>query len=376
MKITAFIVVTSVISGCVSSGRSTVSKWLPLQRARDLACENWPVPSNDLSIEDIRLAPGDSTAFLVTSRGRTGNLRHYWLPFADEDIDLDAELYLPLSIGREALPVTGQVQNHQGILALAQSRAANVELELRSAKSNIVLGKQQLAQGGLEDTQVYAAKRGALMAFKLDSGAYHFAYWPRGAKSAQILAFKFNDWPQMVVDEQGGRAVAMLRQGDQILLQTSKLAGGTVAESSFALALNQEVESWTPYSVSGKIGVIAVVGDTLVGQAELRRGELVPGESKVRWSPAYPLGDAHTTEPMVDVLGGVPVAYLGQWLDEETTLARYAGATAGIGKAQYFGVFPKGTRIAQVFHGQDQEDIFLALRHKSDEQWSFRLCKL
>jgi hypothetical protein len=88
------------------------------------------------------------------------------------------------------------------------------------------------------------------------------------------------------------------------------------------------------------------------------------------------LKDVHVSDPVfLASAKGLQVLTLN-WVDDESTIARYVVAGGTVGKPVYSGIFPKGSRIVDAFAGNDPSDTFVMMRHKNDTNWIFQLCKL
>ena len=136
------------------------------------------------------------------------------------------------------------------------------------------------------------------------------------------------------------------------------------------------VESWASTAANKRLYLATVQGDTLAGEAVINISEFSLGSNGFRLerSHKHMLNDVHVTEPrFLDGNRGVEILLMN-WIDEESTIARYLGSPAGPNKPLYSGIFPKGTRIIASF-SHEESDVLIA-RFRTGNQWNFQLCHL
>jgi hypothetical protein len=139
-----------------------------------------------------------------------------------------------------------------------------------------------------------------------------------------------------------------------------------------------QVESWSAAQFGGGTYLAFVDGDSMIGQADLKISYVnsVDGATAVKWTKASPLKDVHVTEPVfLASAKGLEVLLLN-WIDEESTIARYMVAGGTVGKPAYSGIYPKGARIVDAFTGESPDDLYVVTRHRDDTRWAFNICEI
>jgi hypothetical protein len=138
------------------------------------------------------------------------------------------------------------------------------------------------------------------------------------------------------------------------------------------------VESWAATQYGTGYNLAMVDGDSLIGQAELNvtAFDWIDEAASTKWTKGVPLKDVHVSDPVfLASAKGLQVLTLN-WVDDESTIARYIVAGGTLGKPVYSGIYPKGSRIVEAFAGDDASETYVIMRHKDDTNWIVQLCRL
>lgn len=144
------------------------------------------------------------------------------------------------------------------------------------------------------------------------------------------------------------------------------------------LNLGESVEAWTVgLSDEGAI-LAAIVGDSLVGEASLRVGkiDLASKNGALKFIGRSDLKDIHATEPSIIQTARWPEVLIVNWVDEESTIARYIVHGEDISKPLFSGLFHKGTRIVGQLSPKDPSHVLVLTRHRVESRWVYQICGL
>ena len=393
MKLFLLLFVTVGLAGCaIFSGQKPHSSWFVLEKSEKAECGLWPKQADDLAINDIALARGAKKGFLASGLNRDGSSKYYYLPFKGE-IDLAGEDLVPLKLGRHAVLLGGGMWGGKPIVDVAYNAAQKdgterSSFELRNVKDNLVRHKAEFLKAGIGAGTVVWSADAHWIVYQDKDGASDFgiARLALGAPRSKskigfeaVPGLKFKERPALIPVGGGQEALVIGREGDAgkpFQVRKIDASGRASNPSTLELAAENGVESWAAAAYGGSNYIVYVDGDSLIGQAELKVAafEWRDDTTSVKWSKGLPLKDVHVSDPVfVASSKGLQVMALN-WVDDESTIARYIVAAGTVGKPVYSGVFRKGSRIVEAF--SDDGDLYAVMRHKDDVNWVFQLCKL
>jgi hypothetical protein len=370
-------------SACTTlGGRKTASGWYELQKAADVNCGRWPLRDKDLQLDDLILAPGAHPGVLASGLKRDASPLHYFSPLKGE-VKADPDEFVSLDLGRQAI-IVGGVGGAQPLVLVVRNLPGKAMLQVRTVKDNVVKYEGQLAGYNIVEGSTVLDAGGAWISFKDEDNNHHLAFVAlKGGKISHrlVAGVSLREKPWILAQPSRPGALVVWADPDgpkPFKIQPVGDDGALGAMQPLDIVVASQVESWSAARTPGGDYLAFVDGDSLVGQAELKISYFnwADGGASVTWTKASPLKDVHVTEPVFVVTGkGVEVQLLN-WIDEESTIARYMVAAGAIGKPSFSGVFPKGTRIVEAFTGETPEDVLVITRHRDDTRWAFDVCEL
>ena len=366
-------------------GRKTVSSWAALENAESVDCDSWPLRPKDLQINDLTFVHGRNKGFLASGLKRDASPMHAFAAF-DDSTAVDGSDLKDLDFGRGAVVVGGaSAFGRTYAIVVLNLAGGKSTIELRATPSNIVAYKGNFAAVNVIEGTTVRSQGGAWVVFKSDENEFRVAFIDLRKKDhfqAKVVpGLVFKERPQILAMAGRPGAVAVYKEGDigrpfkTVTLSEAATAGPPVP---LDISVAIQVESWSAVAVPGGDYLAFVDGDSLVGQADLRISHFNWTDSgvAVRWTKRAPLHDVHATRPVfIASRRGLEVLLLN-WIDEESTIARYMVAGGNIGKPAFSGIFPKGSRIVDAFTGKSLDDIYVITRHRDDTRWAFQICEI
>lgn len=378
------------LSGCtLIHGRKTNSGWVVLEKAASTSCGVWPKQEQDLSVNDLTLVRGKQKAILSAGMKRDGSPNYYFLPWKD-DVDVSANEMQPLKLGRNSVLLGGTWLGGKPVVDVAYNTMGKdgnerASLEVRNVKDNVVRFKSELIPSQLVNGSVVASGDVHWIVYKKedsDYGVARVAFAKEKGALTPVNLLTFKERPVLMAAPGGkGEALVVAKEGEAAKpFQVRKITADGQPSNPVALdvPVRNGVESWTAVQYGTGYNLAMVDGDSLIGQADLTVAafDWVDETAVTKWSKGVALKDVHVSDPVfLASAKGLQVLTLN-WVDDESTIARYIVAGGTIGKPVYSGIFPKGSRIVDAFDGNDAGDTFVMMRHKDDTSWIFQLCKL
>ena len=373
------------IAGCTTlGGHETTSGWSALLHSSKVECSTWPLRDKDLQIDDLIWIAGGKPGFLLAGLKRDASPLNYFAPF-DGDEAVDPEQFAPLNLGAHAVMLGGGTAGGQNVVVVAHNNGGKSTFDVRSLPGNIVKYKGDLGAFQVVEGNVTQAKGSLWLTVKSEDNIYHLLQIdtskPGKLSSRALAAPTFSEQPKLLGSQAGGGVTVLWKEGDTgkpLRLQVLRADGSMDGAITLELQVASQAESWAATSHAGMIYLALIDGDTMIGQAEVKVAAVYQGSTGtgVKWIKAIQLRDTHAQEPVIVATSrGLEVLVLN-WIDEESTIARYMVAGASIGKPTYSGVFQKGARILEAFAGPDQKDAFVVTRSRNDKRWAYQLCKI
>lgn len=370
--------------GCATFGRhKPSSNWATLDEAASVTCHAWPRREKDLDLRDVMYTGKAVPMFLVSGVARDGGPFYYAAPFT-KDTDVDVERVKDMNFGRGSRLAGGVIFGNKAYAVVAQPKADKATLEVRSVPDNVVRFQFDLGAGDVSDGSVEQFGGVAwVMLHREDGDVTMFRLESVKGKviGKGIAGVRWRDRPQIVAAGATGGILAVHREGGGTSpFKVRSIAADGTANSrvmDLDVKARSEIESWAVTRLGGSYYLAFVDGDSLVGLSSLKVANFSAeddGSATVNWTRESVLKDVHVGEPSFQEAGGKLEVLLLNWVDEESTIARYQVSPAGLGKPKFSGIFPKGTRIALGLAAGD--DRFIVTRHKDDNRWAFQLCEL
>jgi hypothetical protein len=377
-----------IITGCITSGKDHKSAWAALDHAADIDCSPWPKRSKDLRIETIKPvhdAQESMQGFVVSVLTRTANQGQYFLPFKNS-IDLDASKSQSIELPRGGKALGGFYLGKRRLVFTALNTSQGVQIELRTIPDNVVRGKTLLANESIEDGFIKSTKGGFWLQYEDRDNSDKLALIQLLAKdhlSVKRVPITLESKPTLVSARGGAYLVwrpdepkAPLRYRWVSGIGSSGAGGQPGPVLNLPYRIQSQIESWTISSDLDQHMLVVVDGDTLIGQAQLVANslQLDPGGAILKNSKQLALKDTHTTEPLIVPGDKSPEILMINWIDEESTIARYNLKGQGITRPSYMGIFAKGTKMQWLYKEPRTGTAYFLIKNKIESEWNYSLC--
>ena len=368
---------------CQSPGtKNSASNWYPLSKSEKVNCSRWPLRDGELQIDEVNVVKGSSGGLLVSGLKRNGGQFNYFSPINSDSPAIGN--FAPLGLGPTAIVLGGTQSGSNLYAVIARNDENNVALELRTVPDNILSFSNYTGIKPIVAGEITLARSGIWLSYKTEDNFYHLIFFnTREAK--KITGHPITDLalpnPPTVIPS-GAESTALIIWHDDksdrpFKTQVIREDGSSDAAADLDGRYGQ-VESWAARALNRHLYLATIEGDTMIGQADLKVAEF--NLTQVGFKPvhtaSYVLTDIHTTEPQFfQGRNGLEVLLLN-WIDEESTIARYHVGSSSPGKPSYSGIFQKGTRIMGTLQDPVQDAEYLVTRHREGTHWTFQLCRL
>lgn len=378
------IVLVACTLGCQTfAGRNkATSGWYALEKAEAVKCSSWPLRERDLQLDELAFIRAPRPGFLATGLKRDASPLTYYTPFKGSS-QIDADDFAAFDLGRQAVILGAASTGQQTAVIVARNSAAKATLEVRALQNNVVKAKAELGGFNVVDGWTAVSQGGVYVAYKSEDNLYHLAFLAtRGGKLAlHIVDVTYKDRPAVLTLPSRPGALVVWKEGEtgRPFRVAAAPEDGTIgAPMTLDIDVVSQTESWSATAQPGHDYLAFVDGDSLIGQAELKIAAFAWGDGAphVQGTRTAPLKDVHVTEPVFLAGGKGLEVLLLNWIDEESTIARYMVAGSTLGKPVYSGVYPKGTRIVEAFTGDSPDDLYVLTRNRDDNRWAFQVCEL
>jgi hypothetical protein len=377
-----FILVACTVSCQTPGSKKSASNWYPLSQSEQVNCSLWPLRDGELQIDEINVVKGSLGGFFVSGLKRNGGRFHYYSPMNSDSPAI--ENFTTLSLGGAATVLGGTHYGSSLYAVVARNEENNVTIELRTVPGNILLFSKYTGIKPVVDGEAILARNGIWLSYKTDDNLYHLIFFNiREAK--KITAHPATNLtltnPPTVIPSGAESSALIVWHEDERDRPFKTQVIREDGTSDAATDLNgrySQVESWTAQALNRHLYLATIEGDTMIGQADLKVTEfnLTQAGFKPEPSDSYALTDIHTTEPaFFHGRNGLEVLLLN-WIDEESTIARYHVNSSRPSKPTYSGIFQKGTRIIGTSQAPAHDAEYLVTRHREGTRWAFQLCRL
>lgn len=368
------------ISGCVTPDAGHKSNWYAIEKAEQIDCQKWPKREKDLRIESIKPSIdhlGNLQGFSVTTLTRTASKAHYYSPFNDKK-EIDLEKLTSLELPRRAVFLGTLTHLKKRFVLAAQNTSQGIQIEARSLGDNVIRSKGLIKGEAIEDGRIVSAQQAYWLLYSTPDGAekiIQVSFLPKNQLFLRAIPGSYEGSPVILPDPKGIFIVWKDETKPIFRFRWVPLSGPAAPPQTIALKIDQQIESWTAGTDNSRHFLVVVDGDTLIGQAQVKvlAGRFTLNSYIAERSQVIGLKNIHATEPVIGNKKGQAEAYLMNWIDEESTIARYKIGASSQQQPSYAGVFPKGTKIQETLKAGDQS--FFIAKNKVDAQWNFYLCE-
>jgi hypothetical protein len=375
-----FMVFMWFIIGCVTSEVEHKSNWYVLDKADKIDCQRWPKRDKDLRIESIKSDVdqfGLIRGFSITVLTRSANKAYYFQPFGNSP-SLNLEDAQPLELPRRTILLGSINQGKRTYVLAAQNVTQGIQFELRNMGDNVVQSKTLLKGEKIDDGRIVRSVNSDWIRYTSPDGSDKIAqiqWLTKGQMGIRLVAGTYDSAAVLLAKSKGLFVLWKEEPANTFGLRWIPSDGVVGAPQQIQFQLDHQVESWTAGLDGDRIHLVVVDGDTLIGQAYLKvmTGKITLNTYNYNGIIKTVLKNVHATEPVVAKRKGQAEVHLMNWIDEESTIARYKIGENRLHTPSYAGVFPKGTKIQESIGGKEQS--FFIAKNKIDSQWNFYLCE-
>ncbi len=360
--------------------QKTTSKWYQLQQTDISECFQWPLRESDLRIDEIVPVKGQRPGLLVSGLRRNNSPFAYFSDFKAQRPAIDDFQNLQLAPGQRLI---GAHSEHGRILVASvfnSDSGSKAVLQLIGSKQN--LAEYALPELEIIDGELIASRNGFWLLLKTAENKFTAIFVDTKKERPTMRHLPKQNWlNQPILIPSGAEPTALVAWHDDSLPPQTFTQiireSGTMNPPSILPLVVTDLEAWAATARNQRLYVATVEGDTMVGDAQLKIASFQFGSSGFapEITKKYPLVDVHTSGPrFLDGALGLELVLLN-WIDEESTIARYLVSMSAGTKPRYSGVFPKGLRII----GQvttDNKGDFVVTRHRTGLQWIFQQCHI
>lgn len=374
------------VSACAHQQSARVqSSWHALSKAKKMSCTSWPLREKDLKIEVVRPLSGSPAGVFVTVMKRDASPDYYFSPVS-EDGAVDSNRLTSLVLPQHGL-LAGGFRAGGKVHALVVTSPENAPiLEIRQLESNVVLQRFPLGIKGVEEAYTHAGPHGEWLVVSTVEGPFHLYFLHHsvhGAAELRDLGITFQE-PPHVASGPGGTLVVWHDAKSRSSLRGLWLETEDVlkrragVQADLALGDQNDLESWQAGATPEGFYLAIVTGDSLLGEADLKVAKMEIGSQfgQFEWVGQAPLRDIHAAEPYVVKTAHGTEVLLPNWVDEESTIARYNVTDENLGRPIFSGLFPRGTRIMDSLEDSASGRIWALTRHRIDSRWVYQICGL
>jgi len=373
--------------GCITAGETHKSEWQGLGDVEKVDCVPWPLGERDLGVNSVSFLDTKPQSLISTGRLRTSATVNYLTEFEGR-ASLDVDDLRRVDLGRTVVVLGTAKVGASSFLAVSVRSKSGRKLELRSTKDNIVRWSldgfpSDLSSGsiinvadgfwvGLKESE----EKSSIWYVSATAGKLTLRSYPELNLRVLPIILPVRDEPQAWLLSYDAVAAGQ-RRNDVFVMQKISTEGVAGNERRLEVPVDSAVESWSASAVSGRFLMAWVDGDSMVGEAKMRLGEIVIDYEAPRlaWENVFPLEDVHVSEPIWLTAGGLSWAVILKWVDEESTLATYKVGVSSASPPRASGIFPKGSRLVDAF-SDDDDDPWVIVRSRKKDGWDFQVCEL
>lgn len=374
------------LCSCVHKQASRIkSGWYPLTKAEDISCTSWPLRDKDLKVEAIVPFRGENPGFFVSFIKRNGAKSFYFAPM-ERGVSPNPSRFIPLDLPRGALLLGGTTIKGVTHVILLIGESDRVFLEVRNIHSGVQEQRIPLDTKGYSRGQVIEGQGGQWLLIEDESGqskVYFLDFNSQRNRALKAMPLEIEEEARIALVQ--GRLLLTYRanQKSHILHITwinpsdsGKIWHGSPMQPQ--LDLGGPVEAWSVGTLPSGPILAAIVGDSLVGDAKLifAKLDLNSKNGKLQLIGKVDLRDIHVSEPLFSETSRGTELLLVNWVDEESTIARYIVKSEGPSKPLFSGLFSKGAHLVGLLQAKESGQIQVLTRHRIDSQWVYQVCGL
>ncbi len=382
MKLFLLVIITAYLSGCTMfDGAKIESKWSVLQNVEAVSCDSWPLRVRDIGITGIKpviKADGSFEGFLASVVDRKGASNHYYAAF-DGSTSLDEDDFDSLDFGASSV-VVGGIVDDQPMAGILVASASKPRFEFRNIANNVIKHSASISDEPFIEGELSLASKGGWIGMRTPNDQLKIAHMVTGTGKfdLKMVGGLFED-VQIIHRESDGAALTVWQVGaDQFKVRQVAANGDKSKTFRIPLSIEDQIESWTAIGYASGFYLVYTDGDSLIGQTSLKvsffrwEGDAGP---IVSWTKSIAVNDTHMNKPIARIVRGQLNVLMTNWVDAESTIARYKISGEQLAFDRYYGVFKQGAQIQSLFQEEPQGALFALIREKTSSRWAYKLCE-
>lgn len=370
-----------ILASCLSCVTKRQSEWSALDSISGLDCKSWPKNPNEVLISEITPFSGGHSGFLVASLLNNSRDQYYYLPFKGElALDLNERQALIFNKNIQVLGA-GSYKGQASAALLTQDQNGHAMIEWRNVLKNTVIDTFSLQSQEANSGSVLWQENHVWANFY--DGQYRFALMDHQGKVLQQLALQDPSIsePKLLkpINDHFYGMIKRHTNDDRASFGLIDVTVKGATEHALPLKIGGDVEGWDAVlSSDGKLHILYVAGDSMVGRAELVL-DVLELSSAGAWTTSKQwrsdLDGAHIANPVLKFIDGEFRVFATRWLDGESLLSVYQDDQGAL-KEDRFGPLPEAASLVEVM--EHKSDTFILLRHKQSEfgEVRFEFCEL
>ncbi len=369
------------LCSCVHKQPSRLkSGWHPLTKAHEISCTSWPLRDKDLKVESIVPFHGDYPGYFVLFMKRNGTKDFYFAPM-ERDVTPNTSHFVSLQLPRGALLLGGTTINGKSHALFVTGAPDQVVLETRNIHTGLLGQRIPMAIKGYSRGKIVEGQGGDWLIIEDDGGQsrLHFlASDSQGNRTLKTVPMEIEE-PTRIAIVQGGLLVSYRAKLQSHILNITWISAmDNGSPINLQADLGGPVEAWSLGNLPSGPFLAAIVGDSLVGDAKLRLAklDLNSKNGKLQLIGKADLRDIHVSEPLISETPRGTELMLVNWVDEESTIARYIVKSEGLSNPIFSGLFAKGAHLVGALQSKKTSQIQVLTRHRIESQWVYQVCGL
>lgn len=374
------------VASCTSfTGAKITSQWSELHKAKSMDCADWPLQDQDLRVEDIKVIQSDTeTALLGKVRKRNGSWGYHYTKFKGDE-NIESEDIRQLSVGLNAIVMSGHFPNNGEQYALADiGEDETYRFEVRDIKTNVVQSKLNIKAQDFTEGAITKVESGFWLLSSQDLYRISYISNDKGSLTERSYDLGYDSEP-VITRKIGTNEINILSlehgTNSKFTIQNLHTSGDKGNRQEIQVKeLAQGVESWDAVGTGNGVQLVYVSGDSVVGDAKLNFTDL-----PANFAGGQPVSERqvslqglHVSEPIWVKSFNNPGSYavMLKWLDGESTVGVYDAKAPDKQEQRNYGVLKKGTALIDAFAFGSESDIYAILRLKENRNWRYQICEI
>lgn len=401
LKYLYFLIVTLwFCNACINTTKNFESSWKVLKTAATISCKKF-IPNNSKIIEKMWFLENNSLSnfpviegFLYQTISFSGIRNYYYLDFTkNTTININNAISKDIGIDNVIAGV-GKLFNNKYILVIKKTKNNSI-LQLRNLDDNALKTSYKLKNSNIIWAKTLFVKNGIWLLYKnknkhnLNEANENLNIQILFIHVSSDLKLKIINYDINLIDNikainiYDNNIIIIGYNLDKSTKNTFNYlylnsTNTTIKKQQLNIKLNEAVESWDIQKFGSYLFITYVEGDSLIGMSNLNVGllKIVDKDINVQWIKSKSLLNEHVANPKLLIKHNKFIIAIPKWIDMESVLGIYDGDISGISSSKAVGIFKYNTYILTFFSHINLQDLYILLRIKQEEQFTYNLCKL